>query len=102
MFEDFVWSVDTLIQLGTLVGILVIGITWLYQRGKSEGKKETCIQTIEENQNTIMENIQKIENTIGKETDASDEEHETLHTRITNVEKDVSYIKGKIDQALKK
>ena len=102
MAEEFQWTIDIIIQLGTLIGILAVGIIWLYQRGKHAGKQETCVQDIEKNLKHINEKIDKIKETIGEKTESSDEEHNTLHKRITKVEKDVAYIKGKIDQALEK
>lgn len=93
---------DVMIQTVAIVGS-ILGLGGIvYKIGHKSGVDQTCIETIESD-------VAELKKTIGKKGDNSSDTHKDLYEKIdeTNVrcgriETNVSYIKGKIDQALAK
>ncbi len=95
-------EVDVILQTIAIVGAIggVGGI--IYRKGKKAGVAQTCIETTEKD-------VVELKQIIGKKSTNSKDTHKDLYEKIdeTNlrcgrIETNVSYIKGKIDQALAK
>lgn len=98
MFETADEIIQLAISLGTLAGIVIVGLTFIYKRGKQAGLDKACGERIEEKVDALQE-------TVGKKVSDSDNTHSDLYTKLDNtnqkinkVEKDVSYIKGRMDE----
>ena len=93
---------DVIIQTIAIAGS-ILGLGGIvYKIGHKSGIDQACIESIESD-------IGELKKTIGKKGDNSSDTHKDLYEKIdeTNVrcgriETHVSYIKGKIDQALNK
>lgn len=93
-------SADVLPQLAVIVGLIsagVAGITFIYNKGRNKGVDSACAKRIEEN-------IQELKDAVGIKINDSHRTHIDLYgkindtnIRVTNIEKDVSYIKGRMD-----
>lgn len=92
--------IEIVLQTIAIVGAVVGGVGFIYKKGIKFGIDEKCIENMEKD-------ISEIKQTIGKKENNSDDTHDDLYkkvdginSRCSNIEKDVSYIRGKIDQAL--
>ena len=93
-------EIEIIIQTIAIVGAVAAGIGFIWKKGVKSGIDQTCIETIEND-------VHELKETIGKKRNTSTDTHNDLYEKIdeTNIrcgkiETDVSYIKGKIDQAL--
>ena len=93
---------DVIIQTIAIVGAIAGGVGFIYKKGRKAGIDQTCIETIEKD-------MVELKDIIGKKSNNSNDTHHDLYEKIdeTNqrcgrIETNVSYIKGKIDQALNK
>ena len=93
-------TVEIILQTIAIIGALGAGIGFIWKKGVKSGIDQTCIETIEKD-------VNELKTTIGKKKHNSTDTHNDLYEKIdeTNqrcgkIETDISYIKGKIDQAL--
>ena len=99
MFETFESQVSLAISVATLIGIVVSAAIYIYKKGKSEGSQT---QSSENTHEDLYEKVNSIDEKIDGYQKKNDEEHKTLFEDVTEIKTKVSYIRGKIDQALKK
>ena len=93
-------EIEIIIQTIAIIGAVGAGVGFIWKKGVKSGVDQTCIETIEKD-------VIELKETIGKKGNNSNGTHQDLYQKIdeTNsrcgkIETDVSYIKGKIDQAL--
>lgn len=93
-------TVEIILQTIAILGAVAAGVGFIYKKGLKSGIDQKCIESIEND-------VSKLKETIGEKVSDSEDTHNNLYEKIdeTNqrcgkIETDVSYIKGKIDQAL--
>lgn len=92
-FDVIIQTIAIVTAIGGVGGII-------YKKGKKAGVDQTCIETIEND-------VTELKEIIGKKSNNSNDTHKDLYEKIddtnlrcSRIETDVSYIRGKIDQAL--
>ena len=91
---------EIILQTIAIVGAVIGGVGFIYKKGIKSGIDQACIENIESD-------ITQLKETIGKKSNNSKDTHKDLYEkledtnlRVSTIANDVSYIKGKIDQAL--
>ena len=92
--------IEIILQTIAIVGAITGGVAFIWKKGVKSGIDQTCIETIETD-------VAELKKTIGKKSNSSTDTHKDLYEKIeetnhrcSKIETDVSYIRGKIDQAL--
>ena len=85
MFISQYWPLTSI--LITIGGVAFGVFSWIWNKGKKEGKDESCIERIE---STVL----KLQKDFSEEVKSTNECHQLIHNRINETKKDVSDIKS--------